>query len=147
MNITMCRFFPFKQLCSKSKIFKNGCVISSYSYLFCWVFNSYMASCSLACSYLKTCWKGENSHGCPQKFFQGRGQRHHITYIFQVPDVVMQMDVHKTLYCFCTTKKMDHECTRSICIYFEIFFKWSWIRVCHKSELSLICYSVCWIGA
>jgi len=31
-----------------------------------------------------------------------------------------------------TTKKMPHESTRSIRIYFEIFFKWSCIRVCHK---------------
>jgi len=35
----------------------------------------------------------------------------------------MEMDVHKTLYCFYTTKKMPHESTRSIRIYFEIFFK------------------------
>jgi len=37
----------------------------------------------------------------------------------------MQTDVHKTLYCFHTTKKMPHESTRSIRIHFEIFFKWS----------------------
>ena len=27
---------------------------------------------------------------------------------------------------------MSHESTRSICIYFEIFFKWSCVRICHK---------------
>ena len=54
----------------------------------------------------------------------------------------MQMDVHKTLYRFYTTKKMPHESTRSIRIYFEIFFKWNCIRVCHKSVLSVIRYSV-----
>jgi len=37
----------------------------------------------------------------------------------------MQMDVHTTLSCFYTTKKISHESTRSIRIYFEIFFKWS----------------------
>jgi len=35
------------------------------------------------------------------------------------------MDVHKALSCFYTTKKIPHESTRSIRIYFEIFFKWS----------------------
>jgi len=46
----------------------------------------------------------------------------------------MQTDVHKTLYCFYTTKKMPHESMRSIRIYFEIFFKWSDIglRICRK---------------
>jgi len=39
--------------------------------------------------------------------------------------VEYQMGVHKTLYCFYTTKKILHESTRSIRIYFEIFFKWS----------------------
>ena len=33
----------------------------------------------------------------------------------------MQMDVHKTLYCFYTTKKMPHESTRSIRIYFQFW--------------------------
>jgi len=56
---------------------------------------------------------GETSHGRPQKFFQG-GQRQHFAYLFQVADVAMQMDVHKTYYCFYTTKKMTHESTRSI---------------------------------
>jgi len=37
----------------------------------------------------------------------------------------MQMDVHKTLSCFYTTKKITRESTRSIRIYYEIFFKWS----------------------
>jgi len=37
----------------------------------------------------------------------------------------MQMDVHKTLSCFYTTKKIPHESTRSIRIYFEIFFMWN----------------------
>jgi len=37
----------------------------------------------------------------------------------------MKMDVHKTLSCFYTTKKIPHESTCSICIYFESFFKWS----------------------
>ena len=115
--------------------------------MFCLIFNSYIISCSLTCPYVKACWKGENSHGRPQTFFQGRGQRHHITYIILGADVPMQIYVHKTLYCFYTTKKMHHDSTRSICIYFEIFFNWSCIRVCHKSVLSVIRYSVCWIGA
>jgi len=37
----------------------------------------------------------------------------------------MQMDVHKTLSCFYTTKNIPHESTCSIRTYFEIFFKWS----------------------
>jgi len=37
----------------------------------------------------------------------------------------MQMNIQKTLYCFYTTKKIPHASTRSICIYFEIFVKWS----------------------
>jgi len=72
-----------------------------------------------------------------------RGQRRHFAYHFQAADIAMQVDVHKTLYCFCTTKKMPHESMRSIRIYFEIFFKWSWIRVCHKGVLSVIRYSFC----
>jgi len=39
----------------------------------------------------------------------------------------MQTDVHKTLYCFYTAKKMPHESTHSIHTYFEIFSKWSCI--------------------
>ena len=38
----------------------------------------------------------------------------------------MQVDVHKKLSCFYTTKKIPHENTRSIRIYFEIFLKWSY---------------------
>jgi len=38
----------------------------------------------------------------------------------------MQMDVQKTLFCFYTSKKIPHDRMRSICIYFEIFFKWSY---------------------
>jgi len=55
-------------------------------------------------------------------------------YLFQVADVTIQTDVCKTRYCFYTTKAMPHENTRSIRIYFEIFFKWSCIglRICHK---------------
>jgi len=53
------------------------------------------------CLYVKACWTGESNHGCPQKFFQG-GQRRHFAYLFQVAHVAMQMDVHKTLYCFYT---------------------------------------------
>jgi len=33
---------------------------------------------------------------------------------------------------FYTTKKIPHESTCSIRIYFEIFFKWSCTRICHK---------------
>jgi len=36
------------------------------------------------------------------------GQRRHFAYLFQVADVAMQIDVHKTLYPFYTTKKMLH---------------------------------------
>jgi len=42
---------------------------------------------------------------------------------------------------------MPHESTRSFRIYFEIFFKWSCIRTCHKGVLSVIRYRFCWIGA
>ena len=35
----------------------------------------------------------------------------------------MQMDLHKTLYCFYTTKKIPNESTCSIRIYFEIILK------------------------
>jgi len=44
-------------------------------------------------------------HGRPQKFFQG-GQKRHFAYPFQVVDDATQMDVHKTLRPFYTTKKM-----------------------------------------
>jgi len=54
-----------------------------------------------------------------------RRERRYFAYLFQVSDVAMQIDVHKTLYCFYTTKKIPPESTRSIRIYFEIFFKWS----------------------
>jgi len=49
-------------------------------------------------------------------------------------------------YCLYTTKKMPHESTRSIHIYFQIF-KWSCTLVYHKCVLSVICYSFCWIVA
>ena len=70
------------------------------------------------------------------------GVRRNVAFLFQVADVTMQTDVYKTLYCFYTTKKMPHESTRSIRIYFEIFFKWSFIglRICNKGVLSLILY-------
>ena len=57
----------------------------------------------------------------------------------------MQTVVHKTLYCFYTTKKMPHESMRSIRIYFEIFFKWSCtgLRICHKGILSVVLYRFC----
>jgi len=45
--------------------------------------------------------------------------------ILPTPMVAMQTDVHKTLYSFYITKKILHDSTRSIRIYFEIFFKWS----------------------
>jgi len=38
--------------------------------------------------------------------FSRWGQSRHFAYPFQVSDDAMQMDVHKTLYPFCTTKKM-----------------------------------------
>jgi len=59
-------------------------------------------------------------------------------------DVVRQTDIYKTLYCFYTTKNA-HESTRSIRIYFEIFFKWSCIGlpICHKGVLSVILYRFC----
>jgi len=61
-----------------------------------------------------------------------RGQRRHFAYLFEVADVAMQMFVHKTLYCFYTTKKMSHEITPSILHLFEIFFKWSYIEFATK---------------
>ena len=36
------------------------------------------------------------------------GQSRHFAYPFQVADDTMQMDVHKTLYPFNTTKNMPH---------------------------------------
>jgi len=88
---------------------------------------------------------GESSYGSPNKFFQKGVQRRHFAYFFQVADVTMQTDVHKTLYCFYTTKKMPHESTRSISIYLKIFCKWSCIRIGHKGVLSFIRYRFCWI--
>jgi len=69
-------------------------------------------------------------------------------YLFQVADVTMHTDVYKTLYCFYTTKKMPHESTRSIRIYFEFFFERSCLglRICNRGVLSVILYRVCWIG-
>jgi len=45
------------------------------------------------------------NRGRQQKFFQ-RGQRRHFAYTFQVADSALKKDVHKTLYPFCTMKKM-----------------------------------------
>jgi len=61
----------------------------------------------------------------------------------------MQMDVHKALYCFYTTKKRPIKARAPFAsiFNFKIVFKWSFIRVCHKSVLPVIRYSVCWIGA
>jgi len=72
-------------------------------------------------------------------------KRRHFAYLFQFADVTMQTDVYKTLYCFYTTKTMLHESTRSIRIYFEIFFKWSCkgLLICHKRVLSVILYRFC----
>ena len=70
-------------------------------------------------------------------------------YLFQVAGVTMQTDVYKTRYCFYSTETMPHENTRSIRIYFEIFFMWGCIglRICHKGVLSVILYRFCWIDA
>jgi len=46
-------------------------------------------------------------HGCLQKFFQ-RGQSRNFAYPFQVADDATQIDVHKTLHLFYTTKKMPN---------------------------------------
>ena len=70
----------------------------------CLVFNSYKVSCSLTCPQFKACWKVENSHRRLQTFFRVRGQLQHIAYLFLVTDVAMLIDVHKTFYCFYTTK-------------------------------------------
>ena len=43
--------------------------------------------------------------GRPQKFFQGGGQRQHFAYPLLVVDDATQMDVHKPLHSFYTTKK------------------------------------------
>jgi len=43
--------------------------------------------------------------GRPQKFFQGVGQSGHFAYPFQISDNATQMDVHKSLHPFYTTKK------------------------------------------
>jgi len=77
----------------------------------------------------------------------GGGQRGHFAYLVYVAEVAMQMDVHKTVYCFYTTKKIPSETTCSIPIYFEIFFKRACVHVCHKGVLSNIRYSFCSIGA
>jgi len=47
----------------------------------------------------------ESSHGRPQKFSGGRVQRRHFAYRFQVADVTMQMDAHKTLCCSTPQRK------------------------------------------
>ena len=49
-----------------------------------------------------------SKHGRPQKFFQGGGQSRHFAYPFQVVDDATQMDVHKTLHPFYTTKKIPN---------------------------------------
>jgi len=49
----------------------------------------------------------EGHHGRPQKVFKG-GQSRHFAYPFQVLGDVMQIDVHKTLHLFYTTKKMPN---------------------------------------
>jgi len=49
-----------------------------------------------------------------------RGQRRHFADHFQVADLAMQMDVHKKLFCFYTTKKIPLESTRSVRFCFEI---------------------------
>ena len=46
----------------------------------------------------------ESSYGRPQKF-SGGVQRRHFAYRFQVADVTMQMDAHKTLYCSTPLRK------------------------------------------
>ena len=83
--------------------------------------------------------------GCPctawsswasAEIFPG-GQRRHFAYHFQFADVSMQMEVHKSVYCFYTTKKMPQESTRSMRIYFEILFKWRCTLVCRKCVLSV----------
>ena len=55
---------------------------------FCFIF--------MTCPYVEAYWKGESSHGNPQKFFQGV-KRRYIAYLFQVADVAMQMNVQNAL--------------------------------------------------
>jgi len=50
-------------------------------------------------------------HGRPQKFFQG-GQRRYFAYRFQIADDAIEMDVHKRIYTFYTTKKMPRVVAR-----------------------------------
>jgi len=47
-----------------------------------------------------------------EEILPGGGQRQHFACTFQVADDAVQMDVHKTLYCFYHTNKMPHVTTR-----------------------------------
>jgi len=49
--------------------------------------------------------------------FPGAGNVDISLILFQVANDAMQMDLHKTLYPFCTTKKISHESTRSVRIF------------------------------
>jgi len=51
--------------------------------------------------------------GVRRNFSRGE-QRLYLLILFQVANDAMQMDLHKTLYPFYTTKKILHESTRSI---------------------------------
>jgi len=44
-----------------------------------------------------------------------------VLILFQAANDAMQMDLHKMLYPFCTTKKIPHESTRSIRIILKLY--------------------------
>ena len=71
-------------------------------------------------------------HGRPQKFFQGCGQRRNFAYPFQVTNGAMQMDVHKTIYPFYTTRgtrgipmlrQQSQKCCSLVAIHSLIFIR------------------------
>ena len=68
------------------------------------------------------------------------GQRRHIAYTFQAADVAMQMDVHKTLYPFHTTK-MPHVTATVPKLHFISR------NACFSLMLLFISYKTTWITA
>jgi len=79
--------------------------------------------------------------------FPGGMQRRHFAYRFQVADVTMQTDAHKTLYCSTPQRKCPMKARALFASIFKSFSSELYTNLPQRCKiLSVIPYRFCWIG-
>ena len=90
--------------------------------------------------------KNERSHGRSQKF-SGGVRRRHFAYYFQVADVTMPMDAHKTLYCSTPQRKCPMKARAPFASVLNFFSNGAVTNLTLRCRLLyVIRYRFCWIG-